>query len=122
MWFPERNTWWRESRYFVTFCCAGRIKRSIQLGPRGWERCYRHPVPVFTLWSSPRHIYEQGDATSSLFSIMPSIRQARTYHHASDLPHDVWRALLQNEAAANIILPFAKEVLNFPRGGDPEQL
>ncbi|KAF8551720.1 hypothetical protein OG21DRAFT_1417464 [Imleria badia] len=56
---------------------------------------------------------------------MPSIiptRQARAYHHAFDIPNDVWRALLQNEAAANVILPFAKKGLNLPRGGDNEQL
>ena len=56
---------------------------------------------------------------------MPSIiptRQARAYRYASDLPNDVWRVLLQNEAAANVILPFAKKALNSPRGGDNEQL
>jgi len=55
---------------------------------------------------------------------MPSIssaRHARVYHHASDLPAEVWRALLQNEAAANVILPFASKALHVPRGGD-EQL
>ncbi|KAI9569281.1 hypothetical protein HD554DRAFT_601338 [Boletus coccyginus] len=53
---------------------------------------------------------------------MSSTRQARTYHHASKLPDEVWCALLQNEAAANVILPFAKKALNFPEGGDNEQL
>ncbi|KAI9569288.1 hypothetical protein HD554DRAFT_2020701 [Boletus coccyginus] len=52
----------------------------------------------------------------------PSARQARVYHHASDLPAEVWHALLQNEAAANVILPFAKKASKFPRGGDNEQL
>lgn len=42
-------------------------------------------------------------------------RQARAYRHASDIPKDVWRALLQNEAAANLVLPFAKKALNLPR-------
>ena len=48
--------------------------------------------------------------------------RARAYHHASDLPEEVWGALLQNEAAANVILPFAKKASNFPRGSDSEQL
>jgi hypothetical protein len=56
---------------------------------------------------------------------MPSMiptRQARAYHHSSDLPNDVWRMLSQNEAAANVVLPFAKKALNFPRGGGREHL
>ena len=52
---------------------------------------------------------------------MVTTRQARAYRHASDLPNDVWRMLLQNEAAANVVLPFAKKALNSP-GGDREQL
>ncbi|KAH0840299.1 hypothetical protein J3R83DRAFT_1309 [Lanmaoa asiatica] len=54
-------------------------------------------------------------------SIIPTC-QARAFYHAGDLPREVWRALLQNEAAANVILPFAKKALNFPRKGDSEQL
>ncbi|KAF8433042.1 hypothetical protein L210DRAFT_3650109 [Boletus edulis BED1] len=54
-------------------------------------------------------------------SIVP-IRQAHAFRHASDLPKDVWRALLQNEAVASVILPFAKKALNLPRGGDHKQL
>ena len=52
---------------------------------------------------------------------MVPTRHARAYHHASDLPKDVWDALSQNEAAANVIYPFAKKALDFPRG-DHEQL
>ncbi|KAH0840305.1 hypothetical protein J3R83DRAFT_1315 [Lanmaoa asiatica] len=48
--------------------------------------------------------------------------QACAYHHASDLPEEVWRALLQNEAAANVILPFAKKASQFSRGDDRKQL
>ena len=51
---------------------------------------------------------------------MVPTRQAHAYHHSSELPNEVWRALLQNEAAANVILPFARKALNFPRG-DHEQ-
>lgn len=54
-------------------------------------------------------------------SILPA-RQARSYRHAADLPKEAWRALLQNEPAANVILPFAKKVLNSPRGSHSEQL
>ncbi|KAG9317861.1 hypothetical protein JVU11DRAFT_2089 [Chiua virens] len=43
--------------------------------------------------------------------------QARAFHHAFDIPEDVWNALSQKEAAANVILPFAKKALGFPRGG-----
>ena len=57
----------------------------------------------------------------STSTITPT-RQARAYHHAADLPKEVWRALLQNEAAANVILPFARKASNFSRGGDSEQL
>ncbi|KAF8549854.1 hypothetical protein OG21DRAFT_537352 [Imleria badia] len=56
---------------------------------------------------------------------MPSVippRQARAYHHAADIPNDVWRALLQNEAASNVILPFARKAVNLSREGDGEQL
>lgn len=45
-------------------------------------------------------------------------RQACAYHHASDLPKVVWRALLQHEAVANVILPFAKKAINSPRDSD----
>ncbi|KAI9463421.1 hypothetical protein HD554DRAFT_2027169 [Boletus coccyginus] len=48
--------------------------------------------------------------------------QAHAYHHASDLPEEVWGALFQNEAAANVILPFATKASAFPRGGDNDQL
>ena len=54
-------------------------------------------------------------------SIVPT-HQARPYKHASDIPDDVLRMLSDNEAAANVILPFAKKALNSPRGGDNEQL
>jgi len=47
-------------------------------------------------------------------------RRARVFRHASDLLPKVEHALLQNEAAANVILPFAKKALNFPR--DDKQL
>ena len=56
---------------------------------------------------------------------MPSLvstRLARAYRHASDLPSDVWRALSQNEAAANVILPFAEKASNLPHEGDDGQL
>ena len=52
---------------------------------------------------------------------MVPTRHARAYHHASDLPKDVWDALSQNEASANVIYPFAKKALDFPRS-DHEQL
>lgn len=46
--------------------------------------------------------------------------QAHAYHRASDLPEEVRRALLQHEAAANVILPFVKKVSKSP--GDDEHL
>ena len=52
---------------------------------------------------------------------MAPTRQALAYHHASDIPEDVWDALSQNEAAANVILPFARKATTLPRG-DHEQL
>ncbi|KAF8548580.1 hypothetical protein OG21DRAFT_746191 [Imleria badia] len=58
------------------------------------------------------------ETLSSPRLITHSTRQARAYHHASDLPAEFWRALSQNEAASNVILPFAKKALNFPREDD----
>ncbi|KAG8219049.1 hypothetical protein J3R82DRAFT_4805 [Butyriboletus roseoflavus] len=37
--------------------------------------------------------------------------QARPYRHTADLPKEAWRALLQNELAANVTLPFAEKAL-----------
>ncbi|KAG8219529.1 hypothetical protein J3R82DRAFT_479 [Butyriboletus roseoflavus] len=48
--------------------------------------------------------------------------RARAYNHASDLPTEFWDALMQNEAAANIILPFAKKALDYPREDGNDQL
>lgn len=58
------------------------------------------------------------------FLIMSSVppSRARAYSHASDLPTAFWDALMQNEAAANIILPFAKKALDFPREEGSDQL
>ncbi|KAH0838040.1 hypothetical protein J3R83DRAFT_6280 [Lanmaoa asiatica] len=55
---------------------------------------------------------------------MPSLPpcRARAYKHASDLPTEFWGALMQNEAAANIVLPFAKRALDFPREDGNDQL
>lgn len=53
-------------------------------------------------------------------SIPPS--RAHAYHHASDLPEAFWKALMRNEAAANIILPFAQKALDFPREEGSDQL
>lgn len=50
-----------------------------------------------------------------------STRQAHAYHHASDLPHHVWQALSDNQAAANVILPFAEKARSFSREGDDKQ-
>ena len=57
-------------------------------------------------------------------SIMSSVplRRERAYNHAADLPAEFWTALMQNEPAANIILPFAQEALDFPRDDGKDQL
>ena len=53
---------------------------------------------------------------------MVPTRQALAYHHASELPDEVWRALSENEAAANVILPFASAKKAQNPQGDHEQL
>ena len=55
-------------------------------------------------------------------SSIVSSRKARAFHHASDIPDEVWRMLSENEPFANHILPFAKKAKNFPRGADKDQL
>ena len=50
------------------------------------------------------------------------LSQARAFHHALDIPREVWDALSKNESAANIILPFAKKALTLPREDDDKQL
>ncbi|KAF9245809.1 hypothetical protein BU15DRAFT_40842 [Melanogaster broomeanus] len=48
---------------------------------------------------------------------MPAVlSRACRYGHASDLPVAVWNALRKNEGSANLILPFAKKALAYPRG------
>lgn len=59
--------------------------------------------------------------SSPIMSSVPSCR-AHAYNHASDLPAEFWGALMQNEAAANTILPFAKKALDFPREDGNDQL
>lgn len=51
-----------------------------------------------------------------------STYQVRAFHHASDLPKEVWDALLKNEAAANVILSFAKKAADKPCGEDSKPL
>ncbi|KAL4070646.1 hypothetical protein J3A83DRAFT_3239360 [Scleroderma citrinum] len=49
------------------------------------------------------------------------IAQTQTYTHADDLPAPVWDAFRHNEAAANVVYPFALKARESPRGSQ-EQL
>ena len=88
-----------------------------------WNAERFHPHPD-TFWFSLSHIKAKernGGPHTTVFSLMSSIvftRQARAFYHASDIPDEVWRALSENEAAANVILPFAKKAKKLPRGHD----
>lgn len=55
------------------------------------------------------------------FSTMSTV-PCRAYNNASDLPPEFWDALMKNEAAANIILPFAKKASDSPREAGNDQL
>ncbi|KAG6373859.1 hypothetical protein JVT61DRAFT_6011 [Boletus reticuloceps] len=54
-------------------------------------------------------------------NIVPA-HQALAFHHASHIPQEVWSALWENEAAANVILSFALKAKKLPQGGAHDHL
>lgn len=51
-----------------------------------------------------------------------SSAHCQAYRNASDLPAEFWSTLRKNEAAANLILPFAKKALASPPKAGDDQL